>query len=165
MQDDEAIDYDLIVEILQYIERTSNSNGAILVFLPGWQDITEMMFQMQMTQPFSNTSRFRTLALHSGIPSRDQRKVLQRPPSGVRKIIFSTNIAETSLTIEDVAFVVDSGRAKEKNYDPHLKTSTLQPTWISRASANQRKGRAGRTKNGVCFHSVSYTHLTLPTKA
>ena len=50
---------------------------------------------------------------------------------------------------------VDTGRAKEKNYDPHLKTSTLQPVWISKASAKQRKGRAGRTKPGVCFRMYS----------
>lgn len=69
----------------------------------------------------------------------------------MRKIILATNIAETSVTIDDVAFVIDSGRAKEKNYDPHLKTSTLQTAWISQASAKQRKGRAGRTKAGVAF--------------
>ncbi|KAL9179975.1 hypothetical protein ACHAXT_007945 [Thalassiosira profunda] len=67
-------------------------------------------------------------------------------PSGPKK---------TSLTIEDVAFVIDIGRAKEKSYDPHLKTSTLQETWISQASAKQRKGRAGRCKAGVAFHLFS----------
>ena len=60
----------------------------------------------------------------------------------------STDIAETSVTIEDVAFVVDTGKAKEKSYDPHLKTSTLQNSWISQASAKQRRGRAGRCKAG-----------------
>ena len=59
------------------------------------------------------------------------------------------------LLADDVAFVVDTGREKEKDYDPHLKTSTLQPTWISQASSKQRKGRAGRTKAGVCFHLFS----------
>jgi HrpA-like RNA helicase len=54
-------------------------------------------------------------------------------------------LAETSLTIEDVAFVIDTGRAKEKSYDPHLKTSTLQESWISQASAKQRRGRAGKS--------------------
>jgi HrpA-like RNA helicase len=68
---------------------------------------------------------------------------------------FCYLVAETSLTIDDIAFVVDTGRAKEKNYDPHLKTSTLQPTWISQASAKQRKGRAGRVKAGVCFRLFS----------
>jgi HrpA-like RNA helicase len=73
----------------------------------------------------------------------------------MRKIILATNLAETSLTIEDVAFVIDTGRSKEKSYDPHLKTSTLQESWISQASAKQRKGRAGRCKAGVCFHLFS----------
>ena len=67
-------------------------------------------------------------------------------------MIFS---ALNCITIDDVAFVCDTGRAKEKNYDPHLKTSTLQPVWISQASAKQRRGRAGRTKAGVCFHLFS----------
>lgn len=63
-------------------------------------------------------------------------------PATHYSIYFST---ETSLTIEDVAFVLDTGRSKEKSYDPHLKTSTLQESWISQASAKQRKGRAGKS--------------------
>jgi HrpA-like RNA helicase len=68
---------------------------------------------------------------------------------------LSLDIAETSVTIEDISFVIDTGRAKEKSYDPHLKTSTLQDSWISQASAKQRRGRAGRCKAGVCFHLFS----------
>lgn len=155
MHDDEQIDTDLLLDTLQYIHKSSQGDGAILVFLPGWQEISEVMLLLDSTYPFSDRSRFLVLPLHSGIPSSDQRRVLQRPPSGTRKIVLSTNIAETSLTIDDVSFVVDSGRAKEKDYDPHLKTSTLQPTWISQAASKQRKGRAGRTKAGVCFHLFS----------
>jgi ATP-dependent RNA helicase DHX36 len=107
---------------------------------------------LENTHPFSDPSQNIVLPLHSGIPSKDQRQVFLKPPIGVRKIILATNIAETSLTIEDVAFVIDTGRAKEKSYDPHLKTSTLQESWISQASAKQRRGRAGRCKAGVCFH-------------
>jgi ATP-dependent RNA helicase DHX36 len=70
---------------------------------------------------------------HSGIPTKKQKEVFIRPPVGVRKIILSTNIAETSITIDDVAFVVDSGRAKEASYDPHLKLKTLVPQWVSKA--------------------------------
>ena len=95
------------------------------------------------------------LQLHSGIPSKDQRKVFQATPNGCRKIVLATNIAETSITIDDIAFVVDTGKAKEKSYDPHLKTATLQAVWVSQASARQRRGRAGRTKAGVCFHMFS----------
>jgi ATP-dependent RNA helicase DHX36 len=155
MHDDETVDTTLLLEVLHYINKSSHGDGAVLVFLPGWHEISEFTWLLESTPPFNNRSKFLVLPLHSGIPSASQRRVLQRPPPGVRKIVLSTNIAETSLTIEDVAFVVDSGRSKEKNYDPHLKISTLQPTWISQASAKQRKGRAGRTKAGVCFHLFS----------
>jgi len=155
LHDDEQIDDMLLLEIIQLIVRSSYGDGAILVFLPGWQEISEFTLLLESTPPFQNRNQFLVLPLHSGIPSKDQRKVFQTPPQGVRKIILSTNIAETSLTIDDVAFVIDTGRAKEKSYDPHLKTSTLQPVWVSQASAKQRKGRAGRTKPGVCFHLFS----------
>ncbi|XP_063471855.1 probable ATP-dependent RNA helicase DHX34 isoform X2 [Symphalangus syndactylus] len=70
---------------------------------------------------------------------------------GVRKCILSTNIAETSVTIDGIRFVVDSGKVKEMSYDPQAKLQRLQEFWISQASAEQRKGRAGRTGPGVCF--------------
>ena len=155
MHNDDAIDYFLLTEVLHYIVKSSYGDGAILVFLPGWQEISEVTLMLETTAPFYNRSKYMILPLHSGIPSKEQRRVLQRPPSGVRKIVLSTNIAETSLTIDDISFVIDTGRAKLKDYDPHLKTSTLQATWISKASAKQRKGRAGRTKAGVCFHLFS----------
>jgi ATP-dependent RNA helicase DHX36 len=155
MHNDEDIDYDLMIEVLRLIVQNSQPDCAILVFLPGWGEISEFGLMLEGTPPFQNESRYLILPLHSGIPSVDQRKVLEVPPAGVRKIVLSTNIAETSITIEDVAFVVDSGKAKEKSYDPHLKTSTLQSTWISHASAKQRRGRAGRTKAGVAFHLFS----------
>ena len=72
-------------------------------------------------------------------------------PDGVRKCIISTNIAETSITIDGVRFVVDSGKVKEMGYDSQTKMRRLQEFWISRASAEQRKGRAGRTGPGMCF--------------
>jgi ATP-dependent RNA helicase DHX36 len=114
-----------------------------------------MMRLLDDTHPFSNQDKFLVLPLHSGIPSKEQKLVFKRPRKGVRKVILSTNIAETSVTIDDVAFVIDSGRAKEKNYDPDLQASTLQPVWISQASAKQRRGRAGRTQAGLCFHLFS----------
>lgn len=154
MYDDEEVNYDLILELIRYVIKSSYGDGAILVFFSGWGEISEMSLLLESTPPF-NTSQFVVYPLHSGIPSKDQRQVFVKPPKGVRKIILATNIAETSLTIEDIAFVIDSGRCKEKSYDPHLKTSTLQESWISQASAKQRKGRAGRCKAGVCFHLFS----------
>ena len=104
---------------------------------------------------FNDDGNFSLLPLHSGIPSEEQNLVFDRPRKGVRKIILSTNIAETSVTIGDVAFVIDTGRAKEKSYDPHLRTNTFQSVWVSQASAKQRRGRAGRTMAGTCFHLFS----------
>lgn len=72
-------------------------------------------------------------------------------PDGMRKCIISTNIAETSVTIDGIRFVVDSGKVKEMSFDPSCKMSRLKEFWISKASAEQRKGRAGRTGPGVCY--------------
>ena len=155
MHNDEDLDYELMVEVLKLIVQHSEPNSAILVFLPGWGEISEFGLLLESTPPFLNEKSYLILPMHSGIPSSEQRKVLEVPPEGVRKIVLSTNIAETSITIEDIAFVVDTGKAKEKSYDPHLKTSTLQTAWISHASAKQRRGRAGRTKAGVAFHLFS----------
>ena len=160
MFDDEETNYELVLQLVRYIVKSSYGDGAILIFFSGWADISEFSLLLEDNPPFNDTSSFVVYPLHSGIPSKDQRRVFVRPPNGVRKIILATNIAETSLTIEDVAFVVDTGRAKEKSYDPHLKTSTLQEAWISQASAKQRKGRAGKVAiyTHVLVLSVTYTY-------
>lgn len=106
MHDDETVDSFLVLEVVRYIVKSSYGDGGILIFFPGWQEITEFTRMLESTAPFYDRSKFLILPLHSGIPSREQRRVLQRPPKGVRKIVLSTNIAETSLTIEDCVFVV-----------------------------------------------------------
>ena len=75
-----------------------------------------------------------------------------RPPPGVRKVVLATNIAETAITIDDVAFVVDTGRMKENRYDPLKRMSSLEDCLVSRANARQRRGRAGRVREGVAVH-------------
>lgn len=92
MYNDEEINTFLLLEILHYILKTSSDEGAILVFLPGWQEISEVNMLLESTIPFSNKSAFLVLPLHSGIPSHDQRRVLRRPPRGVRKIILRYGI-------------------------------------------------------------------------
>ncbi len=114
IHDDEFIDNELALEVIKYVCKSSYGDGAILVFLPGWQEISELNILLESTPPFQDKSKYTIFPLHSGVPSREQRLVFQRPRKGVRKIILATNIAETSITIDDVAFVVDSGRAKEK---------------------------------------------------
>ena len=91
------------------------------------------------------------LPLHSALSIEEQDRVFDVAPDGVRKCIISTNIAETSVTIDGVRFVVDSGKVKEMSFDSTCKMRRLQEFWISRASSEQRKGRAGRTGPGVCF--------------
>ncbi|KAJ1285557.1 hypothetical protein BS78_03G288500 [Paspalum vaginatum] len=150
----EHIDTVLIERLLGKICVDSNE-GAILVFLPGWEDINQTRERLFASPFFRDSSRFLVLSLHSMIPSSEQKKVFKHPPAGVRKIILSTNIAETAVTIDDVVFVIDSGRMKEKSYDPYNNVSTLHASWVSKASARQREGRAGRCQPGTCYHLYS----------
>ncbi|GAB4819950.1 hypothetical protein N2152v2_006996 [Parachlorella kessleri] len=128
--------------------------GAVLVFVPGWDEIMRLKERLEGSAWFGG-KRYQILALHSLVAPAEQRRVFVRPPPGVRKIVLSTNIAETAITIDDVVCVINSGRLKEKSYDPYTNVSTLQAAWISKASERQRRGRAGRCQPGVCFHLYS----------
>lgn len=123
--------------------------GDLLVFLSGMAEISTVLEAAQTYA--SHTQRWVVLPLHSALSVAEQDKVFDVAPPGVRKCILSTNIAETSVTIDGIRFVVDSGKVKEMSYDPQAKLQRLQEFWISQASAEQRKGRAGRTGPGVCF--------------
>ena len=124
----------------------------MLVFLTGWDEISKLLDEAKKSRVLSDSSRVALLPLHGSMPTVNQREIFDRPPPGVRKIVVATNIAETSITIDDIVYVVDGGKAKEKTYDPVNKLACLLPAWISRASARQRRGRAGRVQAGVCFH-------------
>ena len=95
MHDDEQIDDMLLLEIVRFICSSSYGDGAILIFLPGWAEISEFQLLLESTHPFNNKSKYSVLPLHSGIPSKEQRKVFMRPAKGVRKIVLATNVAET----------------------------------------------------------------------
>ncbi|KAH9315837.1 hypothetical protein KI387_024464, partial [Taxus chinensis] len=159
--DVDEVDVGLIEKLLRKICKdptTTNyesKQGAILVFLPGWEEISRCRGRLQASPTFGDSSKYLILPLHSMVPSIEQKKVFKRPPSGVRKIVLSTNIAETAITIDDIVYVIDSGRMKEKSYDPYSNVSTLQTAWISKASARQREGRAGRCQAGTCYHLFS----------
>lgn len=152
----EQIDSVLIEKLLRKI-CIDSVEGAMLVFLPGWDDINQTRERLLASPFFRDTSKFLIISLHSMIPSVEQKKVFKRPPPGTRKIILSTNIAETAVTIDDVIYVIDSGRMKEKSYDPYNNVSTLHSAWVSKASAKQREGRAGRCQPGICYHLYSKT--------
>ncbi|XP_039047444.1 DExH-box ATP-dependent RNA helicase DExH6-like isoform X2 [Hibiscus syriacus] len=150
----DIIDNVLIVQLLRKICIDSNE-GAILVFLPGWDDINRMREKLIANPFFKDSSRFIIIPLHSMVPYADQKVVFKRPPLGCRKIVLSTNVAESSITIDDVVYVIDSGRMKEKSYDPYNNVSTLQSSWVSKANSKQREGRAGRCQPGICYHLFS----------
>lgn len=95
--------------------------------------------------------RYHPLPLHASLHPTDQRKVFPPAPKGLRKVIAATNVAETSITIEDVVCVIDTGRVKETSYDAANNVVKLQEVWVSRAAAKQRRGRAGRVRAGECF--------------
>ncbi|XP_071109259.1 ATP-dependent RNA helicase dhx29-like [Haliotis cracherodii] len=148
------INMDLIMEILRYLDKKQpfcSVDGSVLVFLPGLSDIQELYENLQADRHFSDTTRYRVLALHSVLSSTDQSQAFTVPPAGVRKIVIATNIAETGITIPDVVFVVDAGKAKENRYIESSQMSSLEEVFISKANAKQRQGRAGRVQEGYCF--------------
>lgn len=154
--DQKIIDFDLVAELIKYIS-LHKKDGAILVFLTGWEDIRKVNDLLLKNELFSQ-SKFRIIPLHSLMPSVNQREVFERPPPGVRKIILATNIAETSITIDDVVYVIDCGKIKMKNFNPEKNLTSLEPQMISKANARQRRGRAGRVQPGECYHL--YTTFT-----
>jgi ATP-dependent RNA helicase DHX37/DHR1 len=95
------------------------------------------------------------LPLYSLLPNDQQMLVFKPPPENHRLVIISTNVAETSLTIPGIRYVVDSGRAKERSYDPSSGVQSFSVSWVSKASASQRTGRAGRTGPGHCYRLYS----------
>lgn len=78
------------------------------------------------------------------MPTIDQKLIFKKPPNDIRKIIIATSIAETSITIEDVVYVIDCGKTKLERFDVKNNIQTLEPEWVSLANAKQRRGRAGR---------------------
>ncbi|XP_052556920.1 3'-5' RNA helicase YTHDC2 isoform X2 [Tympanuchus pallidicinctus] len=153
---DEKVDFDLIMHLLYNI-CTSSDGGAILIFLPGYDEIVSLRDRIIFDDKrfVDNAHRYQVFTLHSNMQTLDQKNVLKTPPSGIRKIILSTNVAETSITVNDVVFVIDSGKMKEKSFDALSCVTMLRTVWISKASAIQRRGRAGRCRPGVCFHLFS----------
>ncbi|KAK7205814.1 helicase [Myxozyma melibiosi] len=127
--------------------------GDILAFLTGREEITQVIqaiYDRQDTLPAS-APRLLILPLYAGLSQEHQQRIFDPTPDGTRKIIISTNIAEASVTIDGIVYVIDCGFVKLRAYDPELKMDSLVVTPASKASATQRAGRAGRTRNGKCF--------------
>ncbi|KAF8337571.1 uncharacterized protein EI90DRAFT_3152220 [Cantharellus anzutake] len=155
----------LVALVVAHVLRGSES-GHVLVFLPGWEEITAVQRILLDPQRFpllgmnlSDTRKYKIHLLHSSIPVAEQQAVFEPAPHGVRRIILATNVAETSVTIPDVVYVVDTGKVKEKRYDPERHMSSLVSAWVGTSNLNQRAGRAGRHRPGQYYSLVSKTRL------
>lgn len=138
----------LAANVVAKIHKDSGE-GHILVFLPGQGEISEVcQMALKLTEDLD------VFPLYSTMPRSEQSRALNSSGPN-RKCIVSTNIAETSLTIDNVVYVVDSGYSRQMTYNPRLDLQELQLLQISQASANQRTGRAGRTRDGVCYRLYS----------
>ena len=132
--------------------------GDILIFLTGEEEIEDacMKIRREIGNAGDKVGDVKVVPLYASLPPQQQQKIFEEPPpprNGIpgRKIVVSTNIAETSLTIDGIVYVMDPGFSKQKVYNPRIRVESLLVSPISRASAHQRAGRAGRTRPGKCF--------------
>jgi len=143
--------------------------GDVLVFLCGREEIDRVvsMLREEADQSSSQRLNLRVLPLYAGLPLEQQTAVFEPPPYQQRKVVVSTNVAEASVTIDGIAYVVDAGFAKQRHFDPASGTSHLHITPISQQSANQRAGRSGRTRKGVCYrlYTEADFHARLPLRS
>jgi ATP-dependent helicase HrpB len=125
-----------------------SETGSLLVFLPGAAEIrrTETLLRERVSDPSVDI-----VALYGALEAEVQDRAIAPAPAGRRKVVLATSIAETSLTIEGVRVVIDSGLARVPRYEPDVGLTRLETVRVSRASADQRRGRAGRTQAGICY--------------
>ena len=133
--------------------KEENYGGDILIFLTGQEEIelAKRMINNQLKKLRGQIPNCVVLPIYAALPSEEQAKIFLPVVRGERKIILATNIAETSITINGIAYVIDSGFCKQMCYDPRTGLETLAITPISKANAKQRAGRAGRVRPGKCF--------------
>ena len=142
------INYDLIAQTVREIDAELThlkQTGGILIFLPGVMEISRTLDSLR------SIPNLHALPLHASLLSSEQRRVFPHAPHGKRKVIVATNVAETSITIDDIVAVIDTGRVKETSYDPQNNMRKLEEVWASRAACKQRRGRAGRVQAGKCY--------------
>ncbi|GAB7344449.1 hypothetical protein MBLNU457_2291t1 [Dothideomycetes sp. NU457] len=151
--DEYKINYNLILKLLEnvaYNQQFQQFSNAILIFLPGIAEIRQLNDILTSVPSFSQG--WLVYPLHSTFSSEEQQAAFKVPPPGMRKIVLATNIAETGITIPDVTCVIDTGTHKEMRFDERRQMSRLIQAFVSRANAKQRRGRAGRVQEGICFH-------------
>ncbi|KAK6588343.1 rhomboid-like protein [Cryptosporidium xiaoi] len=144
-------------QIISIIQSLGKSEGSVLIFLGGISDVNNLVrllndeeSDVDLDDNKSPTLPVYALPCHSNLNYSQQMEIF-KPMKNKRKVIVSTNIAEVSLTIEDIRYVIDTGRVRISMYDPVKHITSLQEVFISKSSAQQRMGRAGRTSPGKCF--------------
>jgi ATP-dependent helicase HrpB len=134
--------------VVRAVERAlAEETGSLLAFLPGQGEILRTAERLK-ERPRPGVE---VAPLYGALDPRDQDRAIAPAPAGTRKVVLATSIAETSLTIEGVRVVIDSGQARVPRYDPASGLTRLATVRVSRAAADQRRGRAGRTEPGVCY--------------
>ena len=131
------------------LDAINDESGSLLVFLPGQAEIRRV--NQQLADALGSRSDILLCPLHGELDLAAQRAAIEPAPKGLRKVVLATNIAETSLTIDGVRVVIDAGLARVPRFDPGSGMTRLDTQRISRASATQRAGRAGRLEPGVCY--------------
>ena len=160
--DEANIDYDLLGHLIKQLilNREVGDDGSILVFMSGAQEISNAI---ESIGAYTQGLSVLTLPLHGGLPSHDQNLVFKPAPRGTTKVIVSTNVAETSITIPDCTIVIDSCREKQSSYDPVNRMPLLLEDFAAKANLKQRRGRAGRVREGICYKLISNaTYENLP---
>lgn len=136
----------LITDVLK------NDDGNMLVFLPGIAEIKKTQMLINESLKKTNNTDIFVSALYGNLSKEDQDRAIKAPPKGKRKIVLATNIAQTSLTIEGIKIVIDSGLQNSSVFNSSSGMNKLQSSFISQDSATQRAGRAGRLSEGKCYH-------------
>ncbi|GMM28987.1 ATP-dependent RNA helicase [Martiniozyma asiatica (nom. inval.)] len=144
--DVEAEEIDFDVKQLEINEENDDYNSS---------DEDEEGFDENLDEDQTENDPLYVLPLYSLLPTSEQMKIFEEPPAGARLCVVATNVAETSLTIPNVRYVVDCGRAKERKYNEETGVQSFEIDWVAKASADQRAGRAGRTGPGHCYRLYS----------
>ncbi|KAI1104288.1 P-loop containing nucleoside triphosphate hydrolase protein [Jackrogersella minutella] len=151
-----ANDAPLEVEDIDFGDTTETAYDDGLPFMDDEEEEAEDDAEFSISEEVgTGPLKMHILPLYSLLPTREQMRVFDDPPEGSRAIILATNVAETSLTIPGIRYVFDSGRSKERKYNRETGVQSYEVGWISKASANQRAGRAGRTGPGHCYRLYS----------
>eukprot|EP00930_Biecheleria_cincta_P067982 TRINITY_DN549_c0_g1_i2.p1 TRINITY_DN549_c0_g1~~TRINITY_DN549_c0_g1_i2.p1 ORF type:complete len:1521 (+),score=366.02 TRINITY_DN549_c0_g1_i2:89-4651(+) len=139
-------------EMLNEPEDDEFGTGSILVFLPGWAEIKQLG---DMLEKGPHAEKLWVVRVHSQVSKEEQQQAFEKADPGTVKVVLATNIAESSVTIDDVRTVIDAGLHREMTYDPKNRMSHMDTVWICQSNAVQRKGRAGRVRSGKVYRLYS----------